>query len=131
MNWIGIVVVSVVLLMVVWMSIIMIRAQKLKGDQIPKTGTDIDDLVKNNPKVLVYCYSQNCAQCVSVTSIIDKMMAESLAVTKVDISQNIELAQLLNIRATPTILLIENRQIKSITLGVKSESFIYSLINES
>ncbi len=129
MNIIGIMVISAILGMFVWMALIMIRAQKLKGDKIPLTNSPIDKLVQNNNKVLLYFYSPNCGQCVAVTPVIDKMMQEQLPVTKMDISQHLDIARLLNIRATPTLMVVEQQQIQAIHLGSKSEAFIRKLIS--
>ena len=129
MSTIGIVVVTVVVGMMSWMSYIMFKAQKLKGDVIPKTTAKIDDLVSNNNKALLYFYSPNCGQCVGITPIIDEMKSKALAVEKVDISKNIDIAQTLNVRATPTILLIKKSKIEQIILGAKSKSYIEGLLS--
>jgi hypothetical protein len=48
---------------------------------------------------------------------------------KMDISENLTIAKVLNIRATPTLLVIENKQIKNVYLGARTGFFIKDILN--
>ncbi len=126
---VGIIVVTAIALMLGYMLFVMFKAQKLKGETLPRSIPEIDALVDNNKKALLYFYSPNCGQCTGISPIIDDMAKQGKAVLKIDISQQVEAAKALNVRATPTLLLVINGQIKQIILGAKSKTFIENLLN--
>ena len=129
MNIVGVLVVTVIALMLGWMAYVMFKAQKLKGQTLPKSTIEIGVLVKNNNKALLYFYSLGCGQCVTMTPIIDEMKRQGKAVEKLDVSQQLDVAQTLNVRATPTLLLIVNSQIEQVILGAKPKDFIENLLS--
>jgi len=87
---------------------------------------EFDDLPDGDR--LFYFYSPSCGPCRSMTPIVDKLASQSAAVTKVDISQNPELAGRFGIRATPTTVLVEGDTIKEVRLGAQSQKQLQKLL---
>ena len=77
---------------------------------------------------LFYFYSPSCGPCRSMTPIVDKLASQSDAITKVDISQDPELAKRFGIRATPTTVLVEDDTIKDVRLGAQSQKQLQQLL---
>ncbi len=69
---------------------------------------------------LVFCYSPACGPCKAMLPAIDELAAKNNNVHKLDISQHMDLAREIGIRATPTTLLIERGNITQVLLGVKN-----------
>ncbi len=105
------------------------QADKLKGSKIGKTFSPIDKLVKRHKKVVVYFYSPYCPQCVGMGEAVTKLSQYYDNIIKIDLSENRHLSKILNIRATPTLLLIIKGHIQSVYLGARTESFIKDILD--
>jgi thioredoxin 1 len=77
---------------------------------------------------LFYFYSPGCGPCRSMTPLVDKLASQSDVITKVDISQDPELASRFGIRATPTTVLVEDNTIKEVRLGAQSQKQLQKLL---
>ncbi len=78
------------------------------------------DLVDIEGKALVYCFSPGCGPCRPMSKEVDNLAATGAPVFKLDVSQHAALSRELGIRAAPTLILIENRVITRMVLGVKT-----------
>jgi thioredoxin 1 len=86
------------------------------------------DLIQNDNPALIYCYGPNCSACRSMAPNIDVIDKTTGSVFKLDISQNVELARELGIRAVPTTLVFREGKISNSTLGFKSEKALMKML---
>jgi thiol-disulfide isomerase/thioredoxin len=77
-------------------------------------------LQTNEIKSLVYCFSPQCGPCRPMTREVDKLTRAGLPVYRFDITQHPEVARELGVRATPTLIVIDQGQIGRMILGAKT-----------
>ena len=77
---------------------------------------------------LVYCYSPQCGPCKPMLREVDSLIDTGEPVFKLDITEHPETSRELGIRATPTLILIENGSIARMILGVKMADFMRKLL---
>jgi len=85
-------------------------------------------LANTHGKALVYCFSPGCGPCRPMSQEVDIVAATGAAVFKLDISKHRTLSRELGIRAVPTLIVIEERGIGRMVLGVKNASYMKQLI---
>ncbi|MDJ0738939.1 MAG: thioredoxin family protein [Gammaproteobacteria bacterium] len=81
-------------------------------------------------KALVYCYSPMCGPCRPMSREVDSLIDDGAPVYKLDISEHPETSRELGIRATPTLVLVENGSIARMVLGVKMAEFMRDLLGD-
>jgi len=96
-------------------------------------GKDVSDsLIKFSlpaqDKLLIMFSSEQCGPCRAMYPVIEKLKQEYANVISLDVSKNTELARSLDIRATPTIVIINNGFIQNVLLGSQSEGKLRSLL---
>jgi thioredoxin 1 len=91
-------------------------------------GKKIDNDMSTNR--LIYFYSQNCSPCRSMTPIIDRLAEKRKDIAKVDVRADPETTRTFNIRATPTLIMLQDSVVTHIVLGAKTESQLESLLNK-
>jgi thiol-disulfide isomerase/thioredoxin len=128
-SFIGYFFISFYCLILIRVAFIYWNANQLKGNPIAKTDSEIDKLIKKYKKVVLYFYSSYCPQCVGMGEAVDGLSKTHDNIFKMDISENLTIAKVLNIRATPTLLVIENKQIKNVYLGARTGFFIKDILN--
>ncbi len=79
---------------------------------------------------LVYCYSPQCGPCKPMLREVESLIDTGEPVFKLDITEHPETSRELGIRATPTLILIENGSIARMVLGVKMADFMRRLLAE-
>lgn len=79
-------------------------------------------------KALVYCFSPGCGPCRPMSKEVDILAATGAPVFKLDISQHAGLSRELGVRAAPTLIVIENRVIGRMLLGVKTADYMQRLL---
>jgi thioredoxin 1 len=79
-------------------------------------------------KALVYCFSPGCGPCRPMSKEVDILAASGAPIFKLDISQHAGLSRELGIRAAPTLMVIENRVIGRMVLGVKTADHMQRLL---
>lgn len=94
--------------------------------------TELENIVKNNNKVLVDCYANWCGPCRMLSPIIEEIASESTTCTVVKI--NVDDADIVprqyGIMSIPTLLYFENNELKEKSVGLKSKSEIKQMIGE-
>ena len=80
-------------------------------------------------RALVYCFSPQCAPCRPMSKEVDQLAATGAAIFKLDITQYPEISREMGIRATPTLMLIEDRAVSRMVLGVKTADYMHDLIH--
>lgn len=78
---------------------------------------------------LVYCFSPQCAPCRPMSKEVDSLIAGGMPVFKLDISHHPQLSQELGIRATPTLILVEDGTVSRLYLGVRTAGFMRDLLD--
>lgn len=79
-------------------------------------------------RALVYCFSPQCAPCRPMSKEVDQLAASGAPVFKLDITRYPEISREIGIRATPTLILIEDNRVARMVLGVKNADFMQDLI---
>ncbi len=99
--------------------------QGKKTDQLRKLLPELSDYPE---QVLLYCFTPSCAPCRRMTPDIDQMIAAGKPVLKVDVSQALNIARELEIRAAPTLMLIRHDIIKQVEIGMRSRNQIDAML---
>lgn len=85
-------------------------------------------LATTRGKALVYCFSPQCGPCRPMSKEVDNLATTGAPVFKLDITEHPELSRELGIRATPTLIVIQDGAVARMLLGVKTASFMSELI---
>ena len=80
-----------------------------------KDEAHFNEVIKNNPKVIVDFYTDWCGPCKALGTMLSQYSGASLIV-KVDCDTMSDLAQLYNVRSIPYVVKFEN--------GVQTDSFV-------
>jgi len=110
----------ILLLLVLYYGQIYLGRFQLVGEQNP-LKKEADGLWQ-----IYYFHSPHCGACKSITPIIAE---EYEPVNIIDISTDLELARKFNIRATPTVIFVENNIISNVHLGSDAIPHIKEFIN--
>ena len=91
-----------------------------------------DALVKENDKLLVDFYADWCGPCRMVAPIIHEIAEErqDIAVGKINVDENMELAMQFGIVSIPTIVVIEKGEVVNKMVGARSKSEIIAAIDK-
>lgn len=82
-------------------------------------------------KALVYCFSPSCRPCRPMSAEVDALIDEGEPLFKLDISQHPEVAREFGIRATPTLMVIDDQVVSRMVLGVKTKHFMRDLLRKT
>lgn len=128
MNIVLIIVVSIVLLFIVLQFLMIRKSKSQKGKLIENVDGVIGEAVDKHQNLLIYFWGPGCAACKPQTKIIENLKQSYDNILSFDISKDISRARKLGIMATPTILVIKNKVIEEVLIGVqKRERLIESL----
>lgn len=99
---------------------------------INATETNFNDLI-NSKKTLVDFHATWCGPCRMLGPVLEELNNERLDVQiiKVDIDQNMSLAQKYGVMSVPTMMIFENGTVKSTKIGFVSKEELSSWINEN
>ena len=83
------------------------------------TDANFDELVKNNPKVVVDCWAAWCAPCRMIAPTIEALAEEKPDITfaKLDVDKNRAVPSRYGIMSIPTLLYFKDGQLVDKTLG--------------
>jgi len=81
-------------------------------------------------KVLVDCYADWCGPCKMLSPIIDELANEINDVNfyKLNVDENEEIASKYSIMSIPTLLIFENGELKTTSVGLKSKEELKELL---
>ena len=79
-------------------------------------------------RALVYCYSPQCGPCRPMSKEVDSVAARGVPIYKLDITEHPDVSRDIGIRATPTLIVIEDGAIARMILGVKTADFMLDLM---
>jgi thioredoxin 1 len=83
------------------------------------------DLINSEKPVLIDFYADWCGPCRTMAPILEKVKAnigDSGTVVKIDVDKNPQIADALQIRSIPTLMIFQNGELKWKKMGVVSES---------
>ena len=91
---------------------------------------ELNEVIKNNNKVLVDVYATWCGPCKMLSPIIDKISEEekNVVVLKTDIDENEDIAAAFGVEAIPTLLVFENNELVNRSLGFIPEAQVRNLV---
>lgn len=85
-------------------------------------------LEKVRGKALVYCYAPHCGPCRPMSKEVDILADAGAPVYKFDVTDDPELSREMGVRATPTLILIEDGVVSRMMLGVRTANYMHGLI---
>lgn len=87
---------------------------------------DVDALVAGRPMpVLIDCYTPGCGPCAALAPVLDDLATEldgQLAVEKIDVAAQPDVARRFGVRGVPTLLLFKDGQLRATRTGVASRT---------
>ena len=98
---------------------------KITGDNFQ------EEVLKSNKPVLIDFYADWCGPCRMMSPIIDQIaeeMKEEIKVGKVNVDNNQELAMEYGVMSIPTIVIIENGEVKNTLVGVRDKNEIKEML---
>ncbi len=97
------------------------------------TSENFDELIKNCDKtVLLDFWASWCGPCQMISPIVEDVAEErdDITVGKINVDEQMELAQEFGISSIPTLVVIKDSKITNKSVGLISKSEILSLIDE-
>lgn len=93
-------------------------------------GNELDDIIKNNNKVIVDCYAPWCGPCKMISPIMDELAQEvdDTMFIKINIDENEEVSEKYNIMSIPTILYFKDSELKEQIVGFKTKDELLNII---
>ena len=90
------------------------------------TDADFDQLVKDNPKVVVDCWAAWCAPCRMIAPVIEELAAEKpdIKFAKLDVDHNRAVPMKYGIMSIPTLLYFKDGVLVDKTLGALPKAAI-------
>ena len=128
MDLTAIVTIGFVLALLGWFLYMGHAARAAVGRSVSLLRQQIPELEDKEGPMLVYCYSPRCGPCRRMTPAMDRLADETGRVFKFDVSRNLELAQEIGIRATPTILLVTTGEVRQVLIGSQSPAKLRQLL---
>ena len=89
-----------------------------------------DEVLNSSKPVLLDFWSPRCGPCRAVLPIVDEIAGENphIKVAKVNVEEQPELAMEFKIRSIPTLMVMENGEIKNKSIGAKNKASILSML---
>ena len=94
-------------------------------------SASFDEVVKQG-KVLVDFWAPWCGPCKMQTPILEKVkgaIGEAAVIAKVNVDENPDLAAKFSVRSIPTLLLLEDGELKETMVGLKQQAELVKLLN--
>lgn len=104
-------------------------AKRSKGMKVSGLKGNLKKLEQAGAKGLVYFHSPGCHACKAQTPVIKKLEAKYNNLYDVDVSKDYDSAKVFGIKATPTMVQVENGVIKEIIIGARQEQAIVSILS--
>jgi len=130
MDMTGVLTIGLVLVVLGWM----IWNQRASGRMVGKSADRLRQEIpalEESDRALVYCFSPNCPPCRNMMPHIDQLAEETGRVFKLDITSHMDLAREIGIRATPTLLLVVEGEIRKVLVGAKPPAQLRDLLQGS
>ena len=91
---------------------------------------ELNEVVKNNKKVLVDVWAPWCGPCRMLGPVVEKVAdtTEGLVTVKVNLDENDDVAEKFGIEAIPTLLVFNNNELFNKTIGFIPEAKVRELV---
>ena len=92
-----------------------------------------NEVLKTEGKVVVDFYADWCGPCKMLGPVMEKISEEldgKVKFTKINIDENMSIAEKYEIMSIPTIIVFENGNVKNTIIGLRSKQEIIDTINE-
>ena len=117
MSWAGYLVLAFVALSLGYLLWTGLSVRTVRGQSVAALEAVIPGLAEHRERAVVYCYSEYCGPCRKIGPHIDRLAADHPNLFKLDIARHHREARALGVRATPTILLVEDGKVMKALLG--------------
>ena len=90
-----------------------------------------EEVLKSDKIVLIDFYADWCGPCRMMSPIVDQIaeeMSDKIKVGKVNVDENQELAMEYGVMSIPTIVIIENGEVKNTLVGVRDKNEIKEML---
>lgn len=104
------------------------RMRRQEGKPLPPLGGDLDQVLQEHERVLLYLFSPTCRHCRAMTPVVDRLASRHRNVIKVDVSRSVDVARRFGVMATPTVVLAERGRIGRVLVGPQSEKQLESVL---
>ncbi len=116
------IIVAVAALILFWQWRVLRQAKRCEGMPTPDTSA-VDGGVYTGKRVYFF-HAAHCGPCKAIMPLVDQLQQEFHNLIKVDVAENIALAQSFGIAATPSFILVQDEVIKEVKLGGVSASWL-------
>lgn len=96
------------------------RAARMKGQPLPALPGAVGARIAQSERALVYFFTPTCAACRAVTPRMKALADAGKAVFPIDASQDLALAQVLSVMATPTTVEVAHGKVVGVHVGAVS-----------
>jgi thioredoxin 1 len=128
MDWVGFLVLGVLVLMLSAQLFPLLRARQARGRAVPGLAAVLTDRQRAPARLLVYFWSPRCGMCATMTPIIDKLASERGDVVKVNVAESTVLAREFGAMATPSLAVVEQAVVQRLLVGAQNEPRIRALL---
>lgn len=130
MDMTAVISIGFVVALLAWFFYMHHAAKAAIGRSVSLLREQIPELDGEGP-MLVYCYSPRCGPCRNMTPVMEELARETGRVFKFDVTRDMETAQEIGIRATPTTLLIVAGEVREVLVGFQSPAKLKRLLSEA
>ena len=102
----------------------------IKVAVITLTSENFDEVIKNNPVVLIDFWAEWCGPCRMLSPIVEEIAVEvtDITVGKVNIDDDMDLTERYEIMSIPTLLVFKNGELADTSIGVIPKSAILAML---
>ena len=107
---------------------------KDNGLVLEVTGTNIDEVVKNNSSLVVDCWAPWCGPCRMMSPVIDELAGEykgKITFGKLNTDQNQDVAVKYQIQAIPTLLIFKDGQLADRKVGALPKKMLENELSKN
>jgi len=108
--------------------------EKANGLVLEVTGKNIDELIKNNPSLVVDCWAPWCGPCRMMGPIIDELANDlkgKITFGKMNTDENQDVATKYEIQAIPTLLIFKGGKLADRKVGALPKKILESELTKS
>ncbi len=107
---------------------------KEKGLVLEVNGTNIEELVKNNPSLVVDCWAPWCGPCRMMSPVIDELATDykgKITFGKLNTDENQDIATKYEIQAIPTLLIFKDGKLADRKVGALPKKVLEGELTKS
>lgn len=108
-----------------------IKSSMKKGKQAPELPKKYEKGLQSNSGMVLYFYSKSCRACEPMVPVIEKLKKNNPFVFKVNVQEEMSVAQKFGIMGTPSVVIIKNGMISEFLVGPQPESKIQEALKNA